>query len=420
MFMYLNEVDDNQTKKDLALIIEEVLKQRIEGVKNIQGEPITIAFPKLIFVLDENNIHEDSEYYYLTKLAAECSSKRLVPDYISAKIMKKLKEGNVFPVMGCRSALSPYYDSEGKPKYYGRFNQGVVTINLPDVALSSEGDFNKFWKILDERLELCYRALMVRHNSLKGVKSDVAPILWQHGAYARLKEGEVIDDLLYGGYSTISLGYAGLYECVKYMTNQSHTQLEGKVFGLKVMKALNDACERWKEQTNIGFSVYGSPIESTTYKFAKCLQQRFGIIDGITDKKYVTNSYHVTPSEKIDAFSKLTIESEFQELSSGGAISYIETPNMTNNIDAIIEVLKHIYGTIMYAEINTTTSYCHICGCTDIKMEDDFKFHCPQCGNDDFNKMNIAVRVCGYISTNPFNEGRAEDIHDRVYHLGMD
>lgn len=420
MFMYLNEVDDNQTKKDLALIIEEVLKQRMEGVKNIQGKPITIAFPKLIFVLDENNIHEDSEFYYLTKLAAECSSKRLVPDYISAKIMKKLKEGSVFPVMGCRSALSPYYDNEGKPKYYGRFNQGVVTINLPDVALSSKGDFNKFWKILDERLELCYRALMVRHNSLKGVKSDVAPILWQHGAYARLKEGDVIDDLLYDGYSTISLGYAGLYECVKYMTNQSHTQFEGKVFGLKVMKALNDACERWKEQTNIGFSVYGSPIESTTYKFAKCLQQRFGIIDGITDKKYVTNSYHVTPSEKIDAFSKLTIESEFQELSSGGAISYIETPNMTNNIDAIIEVLKHIYETIMYAEINTTTSYCHICGCTDIKMEDDFKFHCPQCGNDDFNKMNIALRVCGYISTNPFNDGRANDIHDRVYHLGMD
>nr|DAZ21231.1 MAG TPA: anaerobic ribonucleoside triphosphate reductase [Caudoviricetes sp.] len=420
MFMYLNEVDDNQTKKDLALIIEEVLKQRIEGVKNIQGKPITIAFPKLIFVLDENNIHEDSEFYYLTKLAAECSSKRLVPDYISAKIMKKLKEGSVFPVMGCRSALSPYYDSEGKPKYYGRFNQGVVTINLPDVALSSEGDFNKFWKILDERLELCYRALMVRHNSLIGVKSDIAPILWQHGAYARLKEGEVIDDLLYNGYSTISLGYAGLYECVKYMTNQSHTQPKGKNFGLQVMKALNSACERWKQQTNIGFSVYGSPIESTTYKFAKCLQQRFGVVDGITDKKYITNSYHITPSEEIDAFNKLTLESEFQELSSGGAISYVETPNMTKNVDAILEVLRHIYETIMYAEINTTTSHCHICGCTDIKMEDDLKFHCPQCGNDDFNKMNIAVRVCGYISTNPFNEGRAEDIYDRVYHLGMD
>ena len=788
VFMYLGEVEDERTKKDLALIIEEVLKQRIEGVKNEKGAPITTAFPKLLYCLEEDNIHEDSPYWYLTKLAAECSAKRLVPDYISEKKMKELKEGNVFPCMGCvdgneiitykfknklyvesfermwdrfsqvfdiiiqpnnvdkfinlsdvevydtkqgfvqchklirntqdswidvnlkggrrilvtedhpfetenrgvvqakdlktgdqisinynqysesymkynndlawllgfmlcdgcyhnnhvfgsialtgedeieekwintykklfdidtkvikqergrkgnykdlaligkndgkiqklinlftskfrginkkdrhipnevfswttenkyaflagmidadgyinptthggscvqigstnkelalqqmalaqslnmdtkiyynhynprnknairyriefipddtlvnnivcskkknnyisrnitnknivvtgiaeinsvhkqqysydvetnsehfefsgvyshncRSFLQPYYDEDGKPKFYGRFNQGVVTISLPDIALYSGGDMDKFWRIFDERLELCYRALMIRHNTLKGTKSDVAPILWQHGAYARLKPGETIDKMLYNDYSSISLGYAGLYECVKYMTGESHTEKVGHDFGIKVMKKLNDACNEWKKETGIGFSLYGAPIEATTEKFAKCLQKRFGIIKGITDKNYVTNSYHITPSQNIDAFSKLSFESEFQELSLGGSISYIETPNMEKNIDAILEVIKYIYETIMYAEINTTTSYCHICGCTDIKMEDDLKFHCPQCGNDDFNKMNIALRICGYISTNPFNDGRAEDIHDRVYHLGME
>lgn len=318
----------------------------------------------------------------------------------------------------CRSFLTP---DPVNHKYWGRFNQGVVTLSLPDIALSSGGDMEKFWSIMDERLELCYRALMIRHNTLKGTKSDVAPILWQHGAYARLKPGETIDKLLYDNYSTISLGYAGLYECVKYMTGHSHTDHgEGHDFGIKVMQYLTDTCSKWRADTNISFSLYGSPIESTTYKFAKCLQKRFGVIEGITDKKYVTNSYHVTPSEEIDAFTKLNIESEFQELSAGGAISYVETPNMTKNIEALLEVIKHIYENIMYAEINTMTSYCHVCGCTDIKMEDDLKFHCPQCGNDDFNKMNIALRICGYISTNPFNEGRANDIHDRVYHLGME
>ena len=418
-FMYLDEVPEGQTRDDLAMIIEEVLKQRIEGVKNEQGVPITIAFPKLLYVLDEDNIHEDSKYYYLTELAAECSTKRLVPDYISAKKMKELKDGNVFPCMGCRSFLQPYYE-DGKPKFYGRFNQGVVTLNLPDIALSSGGDFDKFWKIFDERLELCYRALMVRHNRLLGTPSDVAPILWQHGAIARLKSGETIDNLLFNDYSSISLGYAGLYECIKYMIGQSQLEKEGHDFGIKVMKKLTDSCAKWKEETNIGFSVYGSPIESTTYKFAKCLKKRFGVIKGITDKDYVTNSYHITPSQPIDAFSKLSIESEFQALSLGGAISYVETPNVEKNPKAILEVIKHIYNNIMYAEINTMTSYCQVCGCTDIKMGDDLKFHCPNCGNDDFNKMNVAVRICGYISTNPFNEGRAEDIHDRVYHLGAE
>lgn len=418
-FMYLDEVPEGQTRDDLAMIIEEVLKQRIEGVKNEQGVPITIAFPKLLYVLDEDNIHEDSKYYYLTELAAECSTKRLVPDYISAKKMKELKEGNVFPCMGCRSFLQPYYE-DGKPKFYGRFNQGVVTLNLPDIALSSGGDFDKFWKIFDERLELCYRALMVRHNRLLGTPSDVAPILWQNGAIARLKSGETIDKLLFNDYSSISLGYAGLYECIKYMIGQSQLEKEGHDFGIKVMKKLTDSCAKWKEETNIGFSVYGSPIESTTYKFAKCLKKRFGVIKGITDKDYVTNSYHITPSQPIDAFSKLSIESEFQALSLGGAISYVETPNVEKNPKAILEVIKHIYNNIMYAEINTMTSYCQVCGCTDIKMGDDLKFHCPNCGNDDFNKMNVAVRICGYISTNPFNEGRAEDIHDRVYHLGSE
>lgn len=414
VFMWINEVKDEITKKDLALLIEEILKQRIEGVPNEKGAPITIAFPKLLYCLDDNNIKEETEYWYLTKLAAECSAKRLVPDYISAKKMRELK-GDVYGCMGCRSFLTP--DPEGH-KYWGRFNQGVVTINLPDVALSSGGDIEKFWRILDERLKLCYRALMTRHNSLKGTISDVAPILWQHGAYARLAPGEKIDKLLYNNYSTISLGYAGLYECIKYMTGESQLEDYGKEFGLSVMQALNDACVKWREETTIGFSVYGSPIESTTYKFAKALKKRFGIIKGITDKDYVTNSYHITPAQPIDAFSKLKIESEFQELSPGGAISYIETPNMTKNIPAILDVIKYIYENIMYAEINTMTSYCHECGCTDIYMGDDLEFHCPQCGNSDYNKMNVALRICGYISTNPFNEGRAADIHDRVTHLG--
>lgn len=420
MFMYLDEVPDGQPRKDLAMLIEEVLRQRIQGVKNEQGVYVTTAFPKLLYCLDEDNIHEDSPYWYLTKLAAECSAKRLVPDYISAKIMRNEKDDNVFPCMGCRSFLMPYYDKDGNAKFYGRFNQGVVTLNLPDIALSSGGDFDKFWEIFDERLSLCYRALMIRHNSLKGVKSDVAPILWQHGAIARLKPGETIDKFLYNDYSSISLGYAGLYECIKYMTGKSQLDKEGHDFGIKVMQHLNSACDEWKRQTRIGFSLYGSPIESTTFKFAKCLRKRFGVVPGITDKDYVTNSYHITPSQPVDAFTKLSVEGEFQHYSLGGAISYIEAPNMTKNIDAVLEIIKHIYNTIMYAEINTMTSYCHICGCTDIKMGDDLKFHCPNCGNDDFDKMNIALRICGYISTNPFNDGRAADIHDRVYHVGMD
>lgn len=429
IFMWINEVEDVQTKADLVLIIEEVLKQRIAGVPNEQDYPITIAFPKLLYVLDDNNITPDSEYWYLTELAAECSAKRLVPDYISARKMRELK-GSVYACMGCRSFLTPDISGNSfnnvahsldhnpnKSKYWGRFNQGVVTLNLPDVALSSGGDLDKFWDILKNRLDLCYKALMVRHNSLKGTLSDVAPILYQYGAYARLKPGEVIDPLLYNNYSTISLGYAGLYECIKYMTGESQLEPKGKQFGLEVMQALNDACAKWRKETTIGFSVYGSPIESTTFKFAKCLQKRFGVIEGITDKDYVTNSYHITPSQPIDAFSKLKIESEFQELSPGGAISYIETPNMTKNIPALLEVIKYIYDNIMYAEINTMTSYCHICGNTDIYMGDDLKFHCPQCGNDDYNKMNVALRICGYISTNPFNDGRAADVHDRIFHL---
>lgn len=429
IFMWINEVEDVQTKADLVLIIEEVLKQRIAGVPNEQDYPITIAFPKLLYVLDDNNITPDSEYWYLTELAAECSAKRLVPDYISARKMRELK-GSVYACMGCRSFLTPDISGNSfnnvahsldynpdKPKYWGRFNQGVVTLNLPDVALSSGGDLDKFWDILKNRLDLCYKALMVRHNSLKGTLSDVAPILYQYGAYARLKSGEVIDPLLYNNYSTISLGYAGLYECIKYMTGESQLESKGKQFGLEVMQALNNACAKWRKETTIGFSVYGSPIESTTFKFAKCLQKRFGVIEGITDKDYVTNSYHITPSQPIDAFSKLKIESEFQELSPGGAISYIETPNMTKNIPALLEVIKYIYDNIMYAEINTMTSYCHICGNTDIYMGDDLKFHCPQCGNDDYNKMNVALRICGYISTNPFNDGRAADVHDRIFHL---
>lgn len=414
VFMWINEVKDTQIKHDLALIIEEVLRQRIAGVPNEQGAPITVAFPKLLYCLDDNNIKEGTEYWYLTKLAAECSAKRLVPDYISAKKMRELK-GDVYPCMGCRSFLTP---DPINHKYYSRFNQGVVTLNLVDVALSSNKDMEDFWRILDERLNLCYKALMTRHNSLKGTLSDVAPILWQHGAYARLKPGEKIDKLLYNNYSTISLGYAGLYECIHYMTGGSQLDEEGKAFGLSVMKKLNDTCFKWREQTNISFSLYGSPIESTTYKFAKCLKKRFGVVPGITDKDYVTNSYHITPAQKIDAFSKLKIESEFQELSPGGAISYVETPNMTKNIPALLEIIKYIYDNIMYAEINTMTSYCHVCGCTDIYMGDDLEFHCPQCGNNDYNKMNVALRICGYISTNPFNKGRANDIHDRVYHIG--
>lgn len=414
VFMWINEVEDAQTKHDLALIIEEVLRQRIAGVPNEQDAPITVAFPKLLYCLDDNNIKEGTEYWYLTELAAECSAKRLVPDYISAKKMRELK-GDVYPCMGCRSFLTP---DPINHKYYSRFNQGVVTLNLVDVALSSNKDMEDFWRILDKRLNLCYHALMTRHNSLKGTLSDVAPILWQHGAYARLKPGEKIDKLLYNNYSTISLGYAGLYECIHYMTGGSQLDEEGKAFGLSVMKKLNDTCFKWRKQTNISFSLYGSPIESTTYKFAKCLKKRFGIVPGITDKDYVTNSYHITPSQKIDAFSKLKIESEFQELSPGGAISYVETPNMTKNIPALLEIIKYIYDNIMYAEINTMTSYCHVCGCTDIYMGDDLEFHCPQCGNNDYNKMNVALRICGYISTNPFNKGRANDIHDRIYHIG--
>ena len=413
IFMWINEVPEGQTRKDLVRLIKEVLKQRIAGIPNEQGYPITIAFPKLLYVLDDNNSSENSEYWEITKLAGECSAKRLVPDYISAKVMRELK-GDVYACMGCRSFLTP---DPVNHKYYGRFNQGVVTLNLPDVALSSGGDFNLFWKILEERLELCYEALMIRHNSLKGTISDVAPILWQHGAYARLKPGETIDKLLFNNYSTISLGYAGLYECIKYMTGESQLEPNGKELAIAIMKKLNDACSYWRDSTNISFSVYGSPIESTTYKFAKTLKARFGEIKGITDKNYVTNSYHITPSQQIDAFTKLKIESELQALSPGGAISYIETPNMTKNIPAILEIIKYIYNNIMYAEINTMTSYCHLCGSTDIYMGDDLEFHCPQCNNNDYNKMNVALRICGYISTNPFNEGRAQDIHDRVYHL---
>lgn len=416
LFMYLGDAKSKQEEKDLALIIEEILHQRIYGVKNEQGVLVTTAFPKLLYVLDENNINKDSEYYYLTELAAECSSKRLVPDYISAKKMRELK-GDVFGCMGCRSFLS---EDPINHKYYGRFNKGVVTINLPYVALESGGDVNKFWEIFEERLELCHEALLLRYERLRGVKSDVAPILWQHGAIARLKPGETIDSLLTGGYSTISLGYAGLWEAVKYLSGKDLVEVEGKALGKKIMQTMNSKCEEWNNVLDLGYSVYGSPIESTTYKFAKALKRDFGVIEGISDKNYVTNSYHITPSYEIDAFNKLSFEAEFQSLSTGGAISYIETPNMSNNIPALLEVIKHIYETIMYAEINTMTSYCHNCGCIDIKMENDLKFHCPKCGNDDFNKMNIALRICGYISTNPFNEGRAADIHDRKYNLGND
>ncbi len=427
VFMYLDEVPDGQTRDDLKLIIEEVLRQRIQGVKNESGVWITPAFPKLIYVLDEDNITEGSKYWDVTCLAAKCTAKRMVPDYISAKKMKELKidkNGNpaVYTCMGCRSFLTPYVDPKtGKGKYYGRFNQGVVTLNLVDIACSSGGDMTKFWKIFDERLDLCYRALMCRHNRLLGTPSDVAPILWQYGALARLKKGEKIDKLLFGGYSTISLGYAGLYECVKYMTGKSHTDPAAKDFAIAVMQKLNDACNTWKKQENIDFSVYGTPLESTTYKFAKCLQKRFGKIPGVTDKNYITNSYHVHVSEKIDAFKKLEFEAEFQKLSPGGAISYVEVPNMQDNIPAVLSVMQYIYNHIMYAELNTKSDYCQVCGYDgEIKIveeEGKLVWRCPNCGNEDQNKLNVARRTCGYIGTQFWNQGRTQEIKDRVLHL---
>lgn len=429
VFMYLNEAKDEQTKSDLALIIEEVLKQRIQGVKNENGVWITPAFPKLLYVLEEDNIAEGSKYFYLTKLAAECSAKRLVPDYISEKKMLEYKidkngDGNCYPCMGCRSFLTPYVDENGKPKYYGRFNQGVVTINLPDIALSSGKDFNKFWNLFEERTELCHKALQCRHERLEGTLSDVAPILWQHGALARLKQGEPIDKLLHNGYSTISLGYAGLYECVKYMTGHSHTDNDiGEKFGLEVMQKLNDKCNQWKAEEHIDYSLYGSPIESTTYKFAKCLKKRFGVIKGITDRNYITNSYHVPVFEKINAFDKLALEAKFQKLSPGGAISYVEIPNLNNNIPAVITLIQFIYENIMYAELNSKSDYCQVCGWDqEIKIVENDKgeliWQCPNCGNTDQNKMNVARRTCGYIGSNFWNFGRTQEIKERVLHLG--
>ena len=428
VFMYLNEAGDNQRlKSDLAIVIEEMLRQRYQGVKNEAGVWITPAFPKLIYVLEEDNIHPGDPYYYLTELAAKCTAKRMVPDYISEKKMLELKvdkngEGHCYTCMGCRSFLTPYVDPEtGKPKYYGRFNQGVVTINLVDVALSSGGNFDKFWKIFDERLALCHRALQARHKRLLGTPSDAAPILWQYGALARLKKGEKIDKLLFGGYSTISLGYAGLYECVKYMTGKSHTDAGAKPFALSVMQHMNDKCNEWKKAENMDYSLYGTPLESTTYKFAKCLQKRFGIVPGITDKNYITNSYHVHVSEHIDAFTKLKFESEFQKLSPGGAISYVEVPNMQDNLEAVMSVLQFIYDNIMYAELNTKSDYCQCCGYDgEIKIvEDDGKlvWECPKCGNRDQNKLNVARRTCGYIGTQFWNQGRTQEIKDRVLHL---
>ena len=430
VFMYLDEVPEGQTRDDLAAIIEEMLHQRIKGVKNEKGVFITPAFPKLIYVLEEDNIHEDSKYFYLTRLAAQCTAKRMVPDYISEKKMKELKvdkngEGHCYPCMGCRSFLTPYIDPEtGKPKYYGRFNQGVVTINLVDVACSSGKDEKKFWKILDERLKLCYRALMCRHKRLLGTPSDVAPILWQNGALARLKKGETIDKLLFGGYSTISLGYAGLCECTRYMTGVSHTEPEtGTPFALRVMQRLNDACAEWKEKENMDFSLYGTPLESTTYKFAKCLQKRFGIIEGVTDKNYIMYSYHVHVTENINAFDKLKFESQFQKLSPGGAISYVEVPNMQDNIDAVIAVMKYIYDNIMYAELNTKSDYCMECGYDgEIKIVEEkdsgkLVWECPNCGNRDQDKMSVARRTCGYIGTQFWNQGRTQEIKERVLHL---
>lgn len=421
--MYLGETDEY--KEELAMIIEEFLKQRIQGMKNEKGVYITPAFPKLLYVLEEDNIHEDSKYWYLTRLAAECTAKRMVPDYISEKKMKELKidkngNGNCYPCMGCRSFLTPYVDPEtGKPKYYGRFNQGVVTINLVDVALSSNGDFEKFWQIYDERLELCHKALQIRHERLAKAISDVAPILWQHGALARLGKGESIHKLLHGGYSTISLGYAGLYECVKYMTGHSHTDNgKGKEFAMQVMQKMNDVCKIWKDAEDIDYSVYGTPIESTTYKFAKCLKKRFGTVPGITDRGYITNSYHVPVFEEIDAFSKLKLESEFQRLSPGGAISYVETPNLQNNLEAVLQIIRFIYDNIMYAELNTKSDYCQKCGYTgEILIDDNLEWYCPNCGNRDHATLNVARRTCGYIGTNFWNKGRTQEIKERVLHI---
>ena len=430
IFMYLGEVAEGRLRDDLALIIEEVVRQRYEGTKNEKGVFVTPAFPKLVYVLEEDNIHEDGKYFYLTKLCAKCSAKRLVPDYVSEKKMLEYKvdkngEGHCYPPMGCRSFLTPFIDKEGKPKYYGRFNCGVVTINLVDVALSANKDFKKFWEIMDERLELCHRALQCRHQHLRGTISDVSPIHWQYGAIARLQKGETIDKLLYGGYCTISLGYAGLYECVLAMTGKSHTDKDAKPFALAVMQRLNDKCKEWKEEENIDYSVYGTPIESTTYKFAKALQERFGIIEGITDHDYITNSYHVNVREEIDAFTKLKFESEFQKLSPGGAISYVETSNLSNNIDAVIEVLKYIYDNIMYAELNTKSDYCQVCGYDGeivIKKSENGRLYweCPNCGNKDTRKMNVARRTCGYIGSQFWNQGRTEEIKDRYVHLGND
>lgn len=421
VFMYLNEVPEGRTRDDLALVIEEMLTQRILGVKNEKGVYITPAFPKLIYVLEEDNIREGSKYWELTKLAAKCTAKRMVPDYISEKVMKNLKQGYCYPCMGCRSFLTVYQDEDKKPKFYGRFNQGVVTLNLVDVACSSEGDMEKFWEILDERLQLCYEALMCRHNRLKGTPSDVAPILWQYGALARLKKGETIDKLLYNGYSTISLGYAGLCECTRYMTGLSHTNPEATPFAMEVMKRLNAACFKWKAATNIDFSIYGTPLESTTYKFAKCLQKRFGLIEGVTDRNYITNSYHVHVTEEIDAFKKLSFESKFQELSPGGAVSYVEVPNMQNNIDAVLAVMQHIYDNIMYAELNTKSDYCQKCGFDgEIQIQQEqakLIWKCPNCGNTDEDTMNVARRTCGYIGTQFWNQGRTQEIQERVLHL---
>jgi len=422
VFMYLNEVPEGQTRDDLALIIEEMLRQRIQGVKNEQGVFITPAFPKLIYVLEEDNVREGTKYWELTRLAAQCTAKRMVPDYISEKIMKELKDGNCYPCMGCRSFLTVYKDEEDRYKFYGRFNQGVVTLNLVDVACSSGGDMDRFWQILEERLELCRRALMCRHDRLKGTLSDVAPILWQNGALARLKKGETIDKLLYNNYSTISLGYAGLCECVRHMTGKSHTDPAGTPFALQVMEHLNDTCKRWAAESNISFSLYGTPLESTTYKFAKCLQDRFGIIPGVTDKNYITNSYHVHVTEPIDAFDKLTFEAQFQKLSPGGAISYVEVPNMQDNIEAVLAVMQHIYDHIMYAELNTKSDHCQCCGYDGeiLIIEDEHHklvWRCPKCGNMDQDKMNVARRTCGYIGTQFWNQGRTQEIKERVLHL---
>ena len=422
VFMYVDEAPEGRLREDLALIMEEILRQRMQGVKNEKGVYITPAFPKLLYVLEEDNVREGSKYWYLTQLAAKCTAKRMVPDYISEKIMKKMKDGNCYPCMGCRSFLTVYHDEKDRPKFYGRFNQGVVTINLVDVACSSDGDEETFWKILDKRLELCKKALMYRHNRLKGTPSDVAPILWQYGALARLKKGEVIDKLLYNGYSTISLGYAGLCECTRYMTGKSHTDPSATPFALKVMEKLNDACSRWREEENIDFSLYGTPLESTTYKFAKCLQKRFGIIKGVTDKNYITNSYHVHVTEEINAFDKLKFEAQFQNLSPGGAVSYVEVPNMENNIDAVLQVMQFIYDNIMYAELNTKSDYCQVCdysGQIEIVNDEHGKliWKCPNCGNTDQDKMNVARRTCGYIGTQFWNQGRTQEIKERVLHL---